>query len=298
MRVIVSASRRTDIPAFYTRWFLRRLQEGFCLYPNPYDPRRHHRVDLRPESVLGLVLWTRDPRPLMRHLGWLDRGGYTYYFQFTLNGYPRCLDPASPGLPQAARAFRELAERLGPDRVIWRYDPVILGGELDGEWHLRNLVRIMDALGGTARRLVLSAVDPYRRARAALHRTLVGVSFDPAAYAATLARLAEEAGRRGLAVQGCCEPGLAAAGLEPGRCVDAELLAEAAGRPLHSPPPLHRQREGCLCHRSVDIGAYDTCPAGCVYCYAVKSPDRARAAHAAHDPDWPCLTCPSPIPGQ
>lgn len=175
--------------------------------------------------------------------------------------------------------------------MIWRYDPVILGGELDREWHLRNLVRIIDKLGGAGQRLILSAVDPYRRARSALAQALGQVSLDPSAYAATLARMAEEARGRGLMVQSCCEPSLGEVGLKPGRCVDAQLLAEAAGLVLSSSPRLHRQREGCLCHWSVDIGAYDTCPAGCVYCYAVKSPARARSAHASHDPSWPCLTC-------
>ncbi len=294
MGTVISASRRTDIPAFYARWLIHRLREGFCFYPNPYDPRRHHRVDLRPESVSGLVLWTRDPRPLMKHLSWLESSGYAFCFQFTLNNYPSCLDPGIPGLEVQARAFRELAERIGAERVIWRYDPIILGGDMDMEWHLRNLRRIMDALGGAARRLIISAVDPYRRARSGLKRALGEARFDPESYTPTLVRLAEEAGARGILVQGCCEPQMEGAGLRPGRCVDAFLLAGLSGRPLGSPPSPHRQREGCLCHRSVDIGAYDTCPAGCVYCYAVKSISRARAARHAHDHRWPCLTCPEP----
>ena len=298
MRVIVSASRRTDIPAFYSRWFLQRLREGFCLYPNPFDPRRHHRVDLRPESVLGLVFWTRDARPLLKHLDGLDREGYAYYFQYTINNYPPSLDPGSPALSRAAATFRELAERLGPQRVVWRYDPVILGGEMDREWHLRNFAHILGELGDHAVRVTVSVIDPYRRARAGLRRALGEVRYEPAAYRELLRRLAEEAASRGIGLNSCAEPHLLAEGVEAGRCVDAGMFNAGGDEKAAAPYPLHRQREGCLCHRSVDIGAYDTCPSGCVYCYAVKSPARARAAHAAHDPRWPCLTCPGPPTGE
>ncbi len=115
--MIVSASRRTDIPAFYAEWMVRRLREGYCTVPNPVNRTQASRISLRPEDVDAIVFWTRNPRPLMPYLDELDSRGYRYYFQFTILGYPQQLDPKSPPAATAVQAFRELAERLGPSRV-------------------------------------------------------------------------------------------------------------------------------------------------------------------------------------
>ena len=124
--MIISASRRTDIPAFYAEWMVRRLKEGYCTVPNPFNRNQVSRISLRPEEVDAIVFWTRNPRPLMPYLDELDSRGYRYYFQFTILGYPRDIDPKSPPAATAIEVFREIAERLGPRRVIWRYDPVVL----------------------------------------------------------------------------------------------------------------------------------------------------------------------------
>ena len=117
---IVSASRRTDIPAFYAEWMVRRLKEGYCTVPNPFNRDQATRISLKPEDVDAIIFWTRNPRPLMPYLDELDSRGYRYYFQFTILEYPRELDLKSPPAATAVEAFRELAGRLGPGRVIWR----------------------------------------------------------------------------------------------------------------------------------------------------------------------------------
>jgi hypothetical protein len=95
-RAIISASRRTDVPAFYAEWMVRRLREGYCTVPNPFDRNQAAWISLRPEDVDAIVFWTRNPRPLMPYLDELDSRGYRYYFQFTILGYPREIDPKSP----------------------------------------------------------------------------------------------------------------------------------------------------------------------------------------------------------
>ncbi len=123
---IVSASRRTDIPAFYSEWLMQRIRHGFCTYPNPFRSGQIHRVSLLPEDVAGFVFWTRHATPLLPHLNALDNAGFAYYFLYSILGYPHTLEPHSPSLDAATKAFCELASRLGSQRIIWRYDPVIL----------------------------------------------------------------------------------------------------------------------------------------------------------------------------
>ncbi len=122
--MIISASRRTDIPAFYAEWFMQRIRAGYCTVPNPFNRGQVSTISLAPEDVDAIVFWTRFPRPLLPHLDELDRCGYRYYFQFTLLDYPRSLETHRPDVRQAVEAFRTLAERIGPERVIWRYDPI------------------------------------------------------------------------------------------------------------------------------------------------------------------------------
>ena len=149
MRVI-SASRRTDLPAFYSSWFLNRLRAGFCHWLSPFGGRVH-RVSLRTEDCLALVLWTRDPRPLLRHLDELT--AYRFYFHFTICGYPREIESHSPPDGVAVAAFRELARAIGPDRVFWRYDPIVVSdGICPASYHVSRFERLADALAGSTRR--------------------------------------------------------------------------------------------------------------------------------------------------
>ncbi|CAH2030847.1 DUF1848 domain-containing protein [Trichlorobacter ammonificans] len=281
---IISASRRTDIPAWYTPWLLNRLQAGFCHYPNPRFPAKLHRVSLRSADVLGIVFWTRNPAPLLPHLGSLDHWGYDYYFQYTLTGYPRALEPFAPPVEQALATFRSLAQRLGPRRVIWRYDPIILGSTLTVPWHRDNFRRLADALDGATKRVVISVIDPYRKNRRLVEATVGSIDYHPEAYRELLQYLAQEAADRHLPMESCAEPSLSIPGISAGRCIDAGMF-RAAGRHQR-----HGLRPGCGCHRSIDIGVNDTCPCGCCYCYATADPRKAREAAERHNPRWSCIT--------
>ena len=294
MRVI-SASRRTDIAAFYSRWFLRRLDEGWCEWVNPYSGARQ-RVSLRPEDVIAIVFWTRNPAPLMPHL---DRLGsaYRFYFHFTINGYPRELESHSPPVEAAVRAFRRLSERVGPARVHWRYDPILMGGRMDEAWHLRQFDEIGRALEGAAARCYFSFATWYGKTKRNLTRIARrgGAPLaDPAAETrARLVRgLAGIAAARGIALYSCSDESLAIAPVGRASCVDAEQIEQlvpGAGRSL-APAP---SRSSCGCVASTDIGAYDTCLFGCEYCYATNSRQAALGRWRIHDPEAPALWAPA-----
>ena len=293
--MIISASRRTDIPAFYSAWLLQRLRAGFCLVANPFNPRAVSRVSLAPADVDVIVFWSKNPAPLMPHLAEIAGLGLRFCFLFTLNDYPGALEPGLAPLDQRIGVFRDLAGTLGNRRVVWRYDPILLTPEVDAARHLRSFRRIAAALRGLTPRVILSVVDPAPQARRrmrALDLSAPGTPGAPEAdpaVAALLRDLVAIAADYGLDIRSCAEPaGLAALGLRPGKCIDEEFIRAAFGIavPAVKDPG---QRRLCGCIRSRDIGARNTCIGGCAYCYATDSFPAAESYHAAHDPAAPGL---------
>ncbi len=286
---VISCSRRTDVPAFHARWLFGRLEEGFAEYKNPFSGQLH-RVSLRPEDVRAFVFWTRNPAPLMREISRIEERGTPFYFLYTVNAYPRALERATPPLAQAVRTFRRLAGRVGPGRVRWRYDPIVLSRETDAAWHRRNFSAIAAALAGATEVAIVSFVDMYgkvKRNAGSLPGGLRPEEPPRAARRALLAELAEEGAEHGIRLLACCEDDLVGGPVGKARCVDPELLDRVA--PAEGRLPIRPTREECGCAASRDIGAYDTCPHGCVYCYANASPEAALARFRLRDPALPAL---------
>ncbi len=292
--MIVSASRRTDLPAFYAEWFMSRVRAGFCEVPNPFRRGQVTRVSLNPAEVDAVVFWTRNPLPLLPHLKELDRLGLRYVFLVTILGYPPELDPGCLPPARAVQAFQRLSEHLGPDRVTWRYDPLILTPTTDADWHRRQFAELARKLQGHTRRCKLSLVDLYAKLGPRL-RALQGTphQFGPAPLDGVLLRdLAGLARQQGIEPESCAETeDLRPFGIPPGRCIDADLLNTLFGTriPSRKDPG---QRPSCGCAASRDIGMYDSCPAGCSYCYAVRDFAVARRHRQAHDPLAPRMLGP------
>ena len=281
---LISASRRTDIAAFYSKWFLHRLREGYCHSINPFGGQVK-RVPLHPADVLGIVFWTRCPLPLMPHLRQLAARGYRFYFQFTITGYDRLLDTRGPEPAKAVETFRRLADEIGPPLVLWRYDPIILSDRTLVSFHLKNFSRLASKLEGFTERCSISFVSWYGKTKRNLDRAARshGVVFQQPDLD-TRRPLARELGQiaagRGMRVLSCCEDALLQEGVGKAHCVDLEPFRFDPAAALRSSPT----RKDCGCVESVDIGAYDTCLFGCLYCYATNSHKAAAGRRAAHDP--------------
>jgi hypothetical protein len=291
--MIISASRRTDIPAFYAEWLVRRLREGYCTVPNPFNPNQVTSISLRPEDVEAIVFWTRNPRPLIPYLDELDDRGYRYYFQYTILGYPRPLDPHCPAAATAVETFCQLADRIGAGRVVWRYDPVVFSGLTPTTFHRENFQRLAESLRGHTHRSVISIVDRYRK----IERRLKNLEGTPAAvepcdspdFEPLMRSLAETARANEMDIVSCAEEiDLGPFGIRPGKCVDDALIAESLGVEVgQTKDPAQRRACGCVVSR--DIGMYESCLFGCQYCYATKSFERAKANFDSHDPRSPSL---------
>lgn len=274
---IISASRRSDIPAFHADWFMERIREGSFLRINPFNPRQTKEVRLDPGEVDAIVFWSKNPCPLLPHLGELDSRGYCYYFQFTLNRYGPEFEPGLPPLRERIGTFRQLAERVGSKRVVWRYDPVILSSATPVDWHLESVEELAMTLGGATERLVISFLDFYGKAGRrleALRRsrgiacsdvTLPGLEQELERLAAGIGRIGAA---HGLKVLSCAEDAdLERFGIVHGSCIDGELIRELRGGEGRFRRD-RSQRPACRCAGSVDMGTYDSCGYGCLYCYA------------------------------
>ncbi|MEN8213092.1 MAG: DUF1848 domain-containing protein [Pseudomonadota bacterium] len=291
---IISASRRTDIPAFYAEWFINRIKAGHCLVPNPRNRKQLSRVSLAPDDVAVIVFWSRNPRPLLPHLKELDNRGIPYLFHFTLMNNPREIDPHSPSLHASLETFRWLAGHVGPHRVIWRYDPIVFTETTNSGFHLETFSAIAQQLENLAHRCVISLVDAYRKTQSRMASLSTKPGFEveeyqPSQHEAMLLRMREIASARGMDLTSCAEEaGLSHLGISPGKCIDDAFIRELFAIDVtHSKD--RSQRTACGCVQSRDIGSYDTCLLGCQYCYATSCFDRALLNYQQHDPASPAL---------
>ena len=285
--MIISASRRTDIPTYYSEWFFNRLREGYVLVRNPMNARQISRISLSPEAVDGIVFWTKNPVPMLSRLGELEP--YPYYFQFTLTAYGRDVEPNLPGKNGVLiPAFQELSRMAGRERVVWRYDPIFLSDRYTVDYHCRYFRVLAAKLGEYTEKCTVSFLDFYR-STARNMRSLHIREMTAAQQREMMEQFSEIAGEYGLYIDTCSEAiSLDDLGISHASCVDRERLERIGGYRLNVGRD-RNQRKECGCAASVDIGAYDTCGNGCLYCYATDSPPRAAERVRAHRPDSPIL---------
>jgi hypothetical protein len=280
--MIISASRRTDIPSFYGEWLLTRLREGFAEVPNPYNPNQRRTVSLKKEDVDALVLWTKDASPFMKYLDNIDEMGYCYYFLYTLNPYGKDMETGLGDLQNKLSSLKELSERVGRRRVIWRYDPVIITDRYTTDYHSKMFSEILSSLEGYTERCIVSYFDFYRKCRKNMSGIKLAETKEEELYG-LFSFFTDTASAAGLQIRSCAEEGKIAEAVKPGSCIDPELIEELSGRRIDYKKDKN-QRASCLCAESIDIGMYNSCPHGCLYCYANSDMEKARINHSAASP--------------
>lgn len=263
--MIISASRRTDIPAYYSEWFFNRLSQGYALVRNPFNNRQISRVDMTPENIEGIVFWSKNPVPMLDKLYKLD--GLAYYFQFTLNPYLKDIEPHLPEKGSLLGAFKELSLSAGRAGVVWRYDPIILNAHYNPEFHYKAFKELTLRLAPYTEKCTISFLDDYVKIRSRLQKA--GIYFPSTALKEEMVcNFAELARQAGIYIDTCAEEGdFEKYGAERAACIDIKRL-ERLGASGLKPKRDKGQRSLCGCFKSVDIGAYNTCRGGCIYCYA------------------------------
>ncbi len=284
--MIVSASYKTDIPAFYGAWFLNRLKAGYCKMINPYG-RQVSTVPLTRPEVDGFVFWTRNIGPFQNGLQEVARRGFPFIVQYTISGYPRALESSVIDWRHAVEHMHGLADEFGPHTAVWRYDPIVASSLTDEAWHIENFARIAQSLGEATDECVISFAHSYVKTKRNMDAAARAHDFTwediDASWKRTMAeKLAKIARDHGKNLTICAQPEFASGNAGESRCIDAARLSRIAGHPIAAKQK--GNRPGCACFESRDIGDYDSCPHGCVYCYAVRNRSLARARFAAHDP--------------
>jgi len=281
--MIISASYKTDIPAFYGAWFMERLAAGWCDTKNPSN-RRSFRVSLARNDVDGFVFWTRNIKPFLPHLSEIAEFS-PFTVQYTITNYPRCLETSVVSCNKSIANMRQLAAHYGPRTVVWRYDPILFTSLTPAAWHEDNFGYLVEALASTTDEVVVSFAHIYRKTKRNLAQTAVEQGFrwhDPDAETKRdlLKALNNTAAAAGLRLTLCAQKEFLVEGVHLARCIDATRLSDVAGFAISANQK--GNRPDCLCQLSKDIGAYDCCPHGCRYCYAVNNHEQAKIKYQAH----------------
>ncbi len=296
--MIISVSRRTDIPAFYSKWFINRIRAGYCVVPNPFNRNQLSRINLTPENVEIIVFWTRNPKPLLSYIQELDERGYQYYFQFTVMNNPNFIDTNKSELSYAIKTFHQLADLIGFQKIIWRYDPIVFSdsGKIDLNSHLDQYEVIASQLSGYTQRCVISFMDKYQKNNKRLKKiekeqNIEFLNFEniPEVFSKFIPSLVNIANTYNMQVFTCSELiDLELYGINHGKCIDDDYIHQVFNIEVNHQKD-SAQRETCGCVKSKDIGMYDTCLFGCQYCYATTSFDKARENYRLHHPESPSL---------
>lgn len=282
--MIISASRRTDIPCYYSDWFFNRLREGYALIPNPRNANRLGQVELSPQNVDCIVFWTKNPAPMLERLPLIEEMGYPYYFEFTITAYDREMERNLPDKQAVIDTFKRLSDRIGPERVDWRFDPILKNDQLSASWLAEKYAQLCEQLHDFTEKCIISFVDEYVHTR---NRSVVLNRGEMLETAGAISRIAQE---YQLPVFSCAEEiNLSSVGIEHSSCIDQRKVERLIGARITAKKD-KGQRPACGCIESVDIGAYDTCGNGCIYCYAITGVKNLHRRMREHDPASPLLT--------
>lgn len=262
--MIISASRRCDLPAFQLDWLAARFAEGQILVRNPFNAAQSRVVQLTPEAVDGIVFWSKDPSALLQ-AEWLKP--YPFYVQYTLNAYPEAVEPHVPPLENRIQTALRIVERFGPEAICLRYDPILFGPGMDAEWHAEAFGRLCNAMKGYVHGITISFLDVYPRIRKRMQAMEIRTP-EPDERQRRVKAFAEMGKRNGIRLQTCAEPDLYP-NVEPGKCIDGKRLERIAERAITTQKD-RNQRPHCDCDQAVDVGVYGRCGHGCVYCYASR----------------------------
>ena len=283
-QMVLNTGNRTDIPAFYSEWFARRLQEGYVLSRNPYNPEQVIRYELDPDVVDIIMFCTKNPGPMLKYMDLLRP--FTQYWHVTITPYGKEIEPGVPDKKQVIRDFIRLSEQIGPDHICWRYDPVFIDETYTAEHHLRVFDRMAGMMEHATKQVIISFIDLYEKTKRNFPKAREVTAEEQNLLGEKMAEIAESHGMR---IKACLEnPSLSRFGIDVSGCFTRQDLERVLGEELEVPGTA-MTRKGCSCVLGSDIGAYNTCAHFCRYCYANYDRETVLANRRLHDPESPLL---------
>lgn len=288
--MILSVSRRTDIPAFYSEWFMNRINAGYVYVRNPFNYNQISNIDINPDKVNCIVFWTKNPKPLLPRLKELDDRGYKYYFHYTITPYDKEVETDVIDKRSIINTFIELSEKIGKDKVILRYDPIIVTDKYSVDFHLKAFEKMCLIIHEYTNKIVFSFLDDYRKVSRNMKKIGVKELTEKEMKNLSL-KLVEITNQYGIGLESCAEKiDLQDIGISHTKCIDGDLIEKIIGYEIKNKDTLDGNRKYCGCMKCIDIGEYNTCIHNCLYCYANINKNKAASNFKMHDPNSPILS--------
>jgi len=268
---IISASRRTDIPAFYGEWFLNRIKEGYAEYYNPFNYAQKYRVSLKPDDVTAFVFWSKNFKPFLPVLKYIEKD-YNFIFHFTITGLPRIFEPNIPDIEETIGTFQYLSTRYGKEKMLWRFDPIIVSNITPQSFIFETFEKLSENLANHTDRCYISFVNFYGKVKSNFEKlrasdNIIVHNPDIEQQRKIAKKINDIAKKYGITIYSCCNDKIVTDDIKKAHCVDAELIFKIF-KINYKFPKINPTRKECGCYDSKDIGTYDTCPHNCIYCYA------------------------------
>lgn len=282
--MILNTGSRTDIPAYYSDWFFNRIKAGYVLSRNPYYPSRITKYLLNPEVIDIIVFCTKNPLPMLDRLSLLS--AFDMFWFVTITPYGKEIEPYVPPKEQVINSFRRLSESIGREHISWRYDPIFITAVYSIDYHIEQFRQMATALSGYTDQCVVSFIDLYEKTK----RNFPEIrSVTNSEQERLTAAFSEIAGETGLQIHLCCEnAGLVRENVDADGCMSKAVLEKSLGCKLDVPKKKTARNE-CSCLLGADIGAYNTCSHGCLYCYANYDRKTVEKNRKLHNPSSPIL---------
>jgi len=284
--MIISASRRTDIPSYYSEWFFNRIKEKFVYVRNPMNIRQVSIINLDPEVVDCIVFWSKNPKPMIDNLNLLK--DYKFYFQFTLTPYEQDVEVKLPSKTEIIETFKKLSDMISPQKVIWRYDPILINKKYNIAYHIDKFEKLASVLKGYTEKVTFSFIDFYKKITENIKLLeITEISTEEKNIIAQ--SFSEIARNNNFLIDTCAEDiDLSKYGITHARCIDDRLISKITGKNLLFEKDKNQRLE-CGCVKSIDIGEYNSCSNGCVYCYANYSNNIVEKNNKKHIQSSPLL---------
>ncbi len=282
--MVLNTGSRTDIPAFYSDWFYNRIKEGYVLSRNPYNPIQITQYRLNPEVIDMMVFCTKNPSPMLDELSMLK--AFDMFWFVTITPYGKEIEPYVPPKELVIKYFQELSGKIGKGRVSWRYDPVFITNRYSVGYHIRQFEHMAEELSDYTEQCVVSFIDLYEKTK----RNFQGVRrVTKEEQEKLIDAFSKIAKKWGLQIHLCCESTeLIRENVDADGCMSRAVLEKALGARLNVPKKKAARNE-CSCLLGTDIGAYNTCLCGCLYCYANYDRETVLKNRKLHNPFSPLL---------